>query len=181
MPDYSKLVIYKIQHLTKDWLIYIGSTCNFASRKNQHKTASIQMKNAQLLYKIIYEEGGFEEFNMIKICDYPCNTLHDGLKEEDRLIRLNRATMNSKRAFDDSRIHREAKSTRHAIERAERIAKHKIEMVELKAKEDVKKLKRKTAREIRAYAVHQRGYWEELEYQKLKGTCATSEKEKSKS
>ena len=36
--DYSKSVIYKIQHLEKDELVYVGSTTNFVKRKNKHKS-----------------------------------------------------------------------------------------------------------------------------------------------
>jgi hypothetical protein len=37
MNDYSKTVIYKIQHLDKDELIYVGHITNFTKRKNHHK------------------------------------------------------------------------------------------------------------------------------------------------
>ena len=38
--DYSKIVIYKIQHKEKDELLYVGSTTHFRNRKVQHKKAN---------------------------------------------------------------------------------------------------------------------------------------------
>tara|TARA_R110000803_G_C11876689_1_gene309164 strand:- start:210 stop:665 length:456 start_codon:yes stop_codon:yes gene_type:complete len=146
----------------------VGSTIDMVSRKYRHKQACNNEKNNLKLYKTMRDNGGWDAFNFVIICNYQCNTRQEALKEEDRIMRLMKANMNSIHAYDVNRIHTEEKSARHAIERAERIAKHKIEMVELKAKEDVKKLKRKTARERRANAVHKRGYWEELEYQQSK-------------
>ena len=35
--DYQKGIIYKIQHIEKLELFYIGSTTNFNKRKQQHK------------------------------------------------------------------------------------------------------------------------------------------------
>ena len=35
--DYSKTVIYKIQHIEDESLVYVGSTTNFTKRKSHHK------------------------------------------------------------------------------------------------------------------------------------------------
>ena len=37
--DYSKTIIYKIQHQDKPELLYVGSTTNFTKRKYQHKNS----------------------------------------------------------------------------------------------------------------------------------------------
>ena len=37
--DYSKTIIYKIQHNEIESLLYIGSTTDFTNRKSQHKSA----------------------------------------------------------------------------------------------------------------------------------------------
>lgn len=37
MPDYSKTIIYKIQHEDDESLVYVGSTTNFTRRKCEHK------------------------------------------------------------------------------------------------------------------------------------------------
>ena len=69
--DYSKTVIYKIQHNSKKELIYIGSTTNFTKRKTHHRCSSITniQKRQYLikLYVMIRENGGWNEFEMVPI------------------------------------------------------------------------------------------------------------------
>jgi predicted GIY-YIG superfamily endonuclease len=35
--DYSRTVIYKLEHMEKKELVYVGSTTDFINRKSQHK------------------------------------------------------------------------------------------------------------------------------------------------
>jgi predicted GIY-YIG superfamily endonuclease len=35
--DYSRIVIYKIEHIENPELVYVGSTTDFSKRKYQHK------------------------------------------------------------------------------------------------------------------------------------------------
>ena len=56
MTDYSKTVIYKIQHLDKDELLYVGHTTNFTKRKCLHKH-NCKTKTSPL-YKMMRENGG---------------------------------------------------------------------------------------------------------------------------
>jgi hypothetical protein len=54
----------------------VGSTTNFTKRKYNHKNAVFNDKNKGhhlKLYVSIRENGGWESWDMIKICDYPCN------------------------------------------------------------------------------------------------------------
>ena len=56
MPDYSKTVIYKIQHEDDESLLYVGSTTNFTTRKCQHKNNTKNPNGRQYndkLYKMI--------------------------------------------------------------------------------------------------------------------------------
>ena len=95
--DYSKSVIYKIQHLEKDELVYVGSTTNFVKRKNQHKS---QCKTqTQKVYEMIRENGGWECFNMIIIKEYPCQTKIDLVQEEDRVMRELNTSLNMYRSY----------------------------------------------------------------------------------
>ena len=67
--DYSKNVIYKIQHNDDDSLLYVGHTCNFIKRKALHKyNCKLSQK---LIYKMIRDNGGWECFTMIVIKVYP--------------------------------------------------------------------------------------------------------------
>jgi len=101
MPDYSKTVIYKIQHIDDDKLLYIGSTCNFTIRKSKHKYACTQeTKNGHFnVYQMIRDNGGWESFNMLIIKEFPCLNKQEALIEEDRIIRELKASMNTRRAF----------------------------------------------------------------------------------
>ena len=53
--DYSKTIIYKIQHIEKDDLIYVGSTTNFTKRKSAHKACCIN----KLLNNFFDGKNGF--------------------------------------------------------------------------------------------------------------------------
>ena len=79
MPLYENSVIYKL--VKKDDYdnenIYIGSTTNFRSRKNQHKLNSINPNRKEYnagKYQYIREKDGFDSFVMIQIEPFPCNS-----------------------------------------------------------------------------------------------------------
>ena len=97
MTDYSKTVIYKIQHNDDDSLLYVGHTTNFTKRKNRHKnnckTHSLQ------IYKTIRENGGWECFTMIVLKDFPCDSKTEACIEEDKVMREKKASMNTLRAY----------------------------------------------------------------------------------
>jgi hypothetical protein len=100
--DYSKCVIYKIQHRWKDELLYIGSTTNFAKRKVQHKSQCYNTNNRLYnakLYQSIRDNGGWEEFNMVVIKEFPCENRRQAEAEEDRCIREMKSYLNMLRAY----------------------------------------------------------------------------------
>jgi len=99
--DYSKSVIYKIQHLEKDELVYTGSTTNFTKRKCNHKNKS--KSHQTKLYEMIRENGGWDCFNMIIIKEYPCQTKTELLQEEDRVMRELKTSLNMVRAYTDKK------------------------------------------------------------------------------
>ena len=105
--DYSKCVIYKIQHKDNNDLLYVGHTTNFIKRKNQNKTGSLSngVKYNYKLYQTIRENGGWDDFNMIVVKEFPCENKQQATTEEDRIMREMKATMNTLRAFltDDER------------------------------------------------------------------------------
>ena len=68
--DYSKAVIYKIQHQDKPELLYVGSTTDFPKRKSSHKqrTNNVMDERYNLkVYQMIRENGGWECFKIIII------------------------------------------------------------------------------------------------------------------
>ena len=106
MVCYSKSVIYKIVCNTDGTLIYIGSTCSFTTRKSQHKLIcnSPNSKKYNLpVYKMIRENGGWDNFRMVIIEEYPCETktqLH--IREEELRVEYN-ANMNGQSAYTNTK------------------------------------------------------------------------------
>jgi hypothetical protein len=96
--DYSKTIIYKIQHEDNEELVYVGHTTNFIKRKNQHKTACSNENGKSFNYKLytmIRVNGGWDCFKMVMIEEYPCANLLEACKREDECMRQLKATMNS--------------------------------------------------------------------------------------
>ena len=107
MPDFSKTVIYKIINYDCPDLIYVGSTTNFTKRKDKHRSDT-HKNMIPKLYENIRNNGGWESWEMIKICDYPCLTSIESRQEEDRhMIELN-STLNSNKAHltDEQKKHK---------------------------------------------------------------------------
>lgn len=98
MPNYNKCVIYKLccQDVeVKD--IYIGSTCNMARRKNQHKNACNNPNNKnyyQYVYQFIRENGGFDNFDMIMIEEHHCENKLQKEQRERYWIELLKPALN---------------------------------------------------------------------------------------
>ena len=100
--NYQNNIIYKIQHKTIDELIYIGSTTNFAKRKNQHKSNCYNEKDKEYnekKYVMIRKNGGWDMFDMVLVKKYPCNDYLEARQEEEKIRRELNANMNSIRCF----------------------------------------------------------------------------------
>jgi len=92
--DYSKTIIYKIQHKEKPELFYIGHTTNYDSRKSQHKRASSDKFQSSPFYKRVQECGGWRNFIMTPIKQVNCNSRIHALIEEQKAIDELGATLN---------------------------------------------------------------------------------------
>ena len=108
--DYSKCVIYKIQHLENDKLLYIGHTTNFIKRKYDHKFCSIHQVNKLKLYEMIRANGGWNNFSMIKLYDYPCSNNEEARTEEDKVMRQLKSTLNIYQGIEDKQKKKKEKS-----------------------------------------------------------------------
>ncbi len=100
--DYSKTVIYKIQHNEDDSLLYVGSTTHFTNRKSHHKGACTNENDKaynRKVYGMIREHGGWDNFSMVTIEDFPGKGGRDAEAREDELMRELSANMNMHRAF----------------------------------------------------------------------------------
>jgi hypothetical protein len=87
--DYAKTIIYKI--VCNDLSItecYVGHTTDFVRRKHNHKNRCANEKDKKYnlkIYKIIRENGGWENFTMVVIELFPCNNSIEACKREQEL------------------------------------------------------------------------------------------------
>ena len=103
MSDYLNSVIYMIKK--KDDYdnknVYIGSTKDFMKRKNCHKNGCNNPNSRgynMKLYQYIRDNGGWDEWCMVVIQDYPCDS-RDELKEcEDIIMCEIKSVLNNNRA-----------------------------------------------------------------------------------
>ena len=98
--DYSKSLIYKIEHLDNPALVYVGSTVNIIKRRNHHKSdcnKETSKRHNLKIYKTIRENGGWECFKMVIIKEYPCNTRIELEIEEEKCRKELQANLNSNR------------------------------------------------------------------------------------
>jgi len=80
--DYSNCCIYKIEHIDKDDLVYVGHTTNFTKRKYSHKSCCNNENKQSKLYQMIRDNGGFEMFRMIEVEKYSCTDKREAEKRE---------------------------------------------------------------------------------------------------
>jgi len=101
--DYSKSFIYKL--CCKDKNIeecYIGSSTNWIQRKYIHKSRCNNENGIyyiQKKYKFIRKNGGWDNWEMILIHNYPCNTSQELRREEERVRQEYNKNLNSQRAY----------------------------------------------------------------------------------
>lgn len=143
--DYSKTQMYKL--CCRDLEIkeiYIGHTTNWRNRKNQHR---IRANNCDFpVYQFIRENGGWDNWKMVWIEDYPCENKRQAEKRETELIHEYKATLNStKRPYTSEEQRREyirKKDKKRHRESEARIKWRK----EYNSREDVKEKKRECDR-----------------------------------
>ena len=99
--DYSKTNFYKIVCKdTDNSNMYIGHTTNFTKRKNRHKNNCINpnMKNHNTyLYKMIRDDEGWENWNMILLDTLYCENRLEALKKEREYIEKLKPSLNQLR------------------------------------------------------------------------------------
>jgi len=96
--DYSNLVIYKI--CCKDPTvndIYIGHTTNFVKRKYQHSRSYLNCNSHEhykKLYVFMRDNGGWENWSMLQVEEFKCNTKREAEAREHFWIERLGATLN---------------------------------------------------------------------------------------
>ncbi len=97
--DYQKTFIYKLcckDFNVKD--IYVGHSTNFKLRNQAHKNDCCHNINSKSYnsykYRFIRENGGFDNWIMIKLYDYPCENKRQAEAEECKTMIELGATLN---------------------------------------------------------------------------------------
>ena len=94
--DYNNNIIYKIICKNENIkFIYVGSTVDLDRRKREHKYRCNKGYN-YLLYKTIRENGGWENWDTIKIEDFPCNNKKEAFERERQIWKKLNGDLNSK-------------------------------------------------------------------------------------
>ena len=143
--DYSKGFIYKL--CCKDVNvkeIYVGSSINMKHRKNQHKTACNNInspKYSQKNYQYIRENGGWDNWSMIWIKDYPSNSKRELEAEEDKIMRELNSSLNSNNTIFNKEKRKEYR-IQYRILNKERIKTYEDKYNKSRDKEKMKKDKR---------------------------------------
>jgi hypothetical protein len=97
--DYSNTIIYKIfckDPNVKD--VYVGHTTNFVQRKHTHKQNCMNSNSLCYnikLYKIIRDNGGWDNWTMEIVNFFNCNDSYEARKKEQEYFVLLNATLNS--------------------------------------------------------------------------------------
>ena len=94
MSRYENSIIYKI--CCRDPNVtdcYIGSCCNFARRKSTHKY-SCNHNYGYPIYNFIRENGGWDNFQMIQLLSFSCNSKRELELKEREYIELLKPTLN---------------------------------------------------------------------------------------
>ena len=137
MPDYAKTVIYKLINYDYPDLVYVGSTTNFTKRKQHHKEGCFNIdckKHNVKLYNTIRENGGWNAWNMIKICDYPCDNRREAEQEEDRYMQILKPNLNMRRAYQTPETKKEYFENRKDIKKEYDKARRTEKAEEIKSK-----------------------------------------------
>ena len=104
MVDYSKGVIYKIKRYDdeNDEMILVGSTCDIIRRASEYKRKSNNPNSRDYnipSHQFIRDNGGWSNFVMEKLEDYPCNDDKElKQREEEWRVKLD-AKLNTNKAF----------------------------------------------------------------------------------
>ncbi len=143
--DYSKTIIYKLVK-NDDYNnenIYVGNTTDFIRRKSAHKRTCCNEKykgyNTKV-YKIIRDNGGWSQWNMLEIEKYPCNDSNEARKKEEYWRCELNAKLNSVRAFTTEE-QRKQNAKQYTIKVSEEKKKYKLDNVDKDKQYEIDKMK----------------------------------------
>ena len=147
--DYNNNIIYKI--VCNDLSVkecYIGHTINMTKRKYKHKSDCHNEKNKghnNKIYQIIRQNGGWSNWSMILVEEFPCKDKNEACKREREILEELDAKMNVLRPYRtqeeakeqfklyDKQYHKQYRED-HKEEKKEYREKHKAEYKEYQKK-----------------------------------------------
>ena len=114
--DYSKTIMYRFVCSIID--TYVGHTTDFARRKETHKCHCINETDKKYhlkLYKNMREKGGWENWTMTPLVEFPCeNNLQARIREQYWMDKL-QANMNHFNSFITEEIKESYRLKRNEI------------------------------------------------------------------
>ena len=100
--DYSKTIIYKLEHIENEDLVYVGHTTSWDEHKYQHKSRCNNEKDKKFnlkVYQMIRENGGWDCFQMLEVEKYPCKDKREAEKRETEIMKELKPKMNSNNSY----------------------------------------------------------------------------------
>ena len=132
--DYSKTIMYHFvcedSSITNE---YVGHTTDWSSRKRSHKSDCKGRRKDCYKYKIINENGGWENWRMVPLEEFPCeNEIQARIREEYWRKEL-KADMNSQRAYRSPEEKKEYKKQNNKLHKDKqnkaRVEKYKTDTI----------------------------------------------------
>ena len=147
--DYSKTIMYKI--VCKDLNVkdcYVGHTTDMTKRKCCHKHVCNNEKNKDhnlKIYKIIRENGGWDNWTMVLVETFPCKDKHEACRREREVFEELDAKMNTLRPYITQEEFKDLKQQYYQEHKEEHKEKHKkyCEEYYQEHKEDLKQNQKK--------------------------------------
>ena len=143
--DYSKTIMYKI--VCKDLNVkdcYVGHTTDMTKRKCGHKHVCNNEKNKDhnlKIYKIIRENGGWDNWTMVLVETFPCKDKHEACRRERELYEELDAKMNTLRPYitqEETKALKQQIDKQYREEHKEKIEQYKKQYRE-EHQEEIKK------------------------------------------
>jgi len=100
--DYSKTILYKIEHIEDEDLVYVGHTTCWDKRKSRHKSNCNNEGGTHYnlkLYQMMRDNRGWDMFRMIEVEKYSCNDKREAGKRENDIMKELKPNMNMIRSF----------------------------------------------------------------------------------
>jgi hypothetical protein len=145
--DYSKTIIYKIEHINDDNLVYVGHTTNWDKRKCCHKSRCNNEKGKSYnykLYQMMRDNGGWDMFKMIEVEKFPCNYKREAERRENEVMKDLKANMNKVSSYvtEEEKKERDIKNAKEYYKESKtKIEKYKKEY-SIKHKDEIKEYKK---------------------------------------